>query len=171
MQSLLDLAQFMGGQDEVLLVLGLAFMLLSLFLHLFQLWQLTRLNKRYKRLLGGRSGEKTLEEILVNYFNSTRLALDKVQDLEGGCQRIGQKLKYSVQKIGLVRYNAFPNAAGDQSFALALLNGQGDGVVLSSLYGRNESRIYGKPVLKGTSTYHLTTEERAAIGRALEKGP
>lgn len=170
MQYFADILAVAANERGTVLVISLAFLLLSLLLHLLQMWQISRLNKRYQRLLGGLSGEKTLEEILLNYFNNTRLALDTVQNLDGNCQRLERQLKYCVQNIGLVRYNAFPDAAGDLSFALALLDENGDGVVLSSLYGRNESRIYGKPILRGTSTYHISKEEKAAIGRALQKG-
>ena len=56
---------------------------------------------------------------------------------------------------------------GKQSFALALLDCKGDGVVLSSLYGREESRVYAKPVKGGLSEYTLSKEEEAAVQQAL----
>ena len=170
MQPFLDLIFFVEGETGIVLVIALAILLLSLLLHLFQLWQLARLNKRYKRLLGGLSGGKRLEEILLTYFANGQSALAEVKGLKNKYQELEDQVECCVQNLGVVRYNAFPDAAGDLSFALALLDGKGDGVVLSSLYGRNESRIYGKPILRGTSTYHLTAEERTALGKARQKG-
>jgi hypothetical protein len=72
-----------------------------------------------------------------------------------------------LQNCGLVRFQAFENTGGDLSFALALLDGSGSGVVLSSLFGRDESRVYCKPVEEGKSTYVLSKEEQKAIEIAI----
>lgn len=72
----------------------------------------------------------------------------------------------SVQRVGLVRFNAFPDVGGEQSFALALLNRNMSGMVLSSLYGRSDSRVYAKEVTEGRSQHALSDEEREAIRQA-----
>lgn len=69
--------------------------------------------------------------------------------------------------VGLVRFNPFADAGGDQSFALALLNRESSGVVISSLYGREMSRMYAKSVEKGASKHQLSEEERQAIEQAM----
>jgi len=75
-------------------------------------------------------------------------------------------LENCVQKIGVVRYNAFHNVGSDQSFSVALLDSDDNGVVLSSIYGRDYSTTYAKPVRYGESEYILTEEEEDAIGLA-----
>ncbi|MGH7684254.1 MAG: DUF4446 family protein [Vulcanimicrobiaceae bacterium] len=73
-----------------------------------------------------------------------------------------------VPRIGFVRYNAFHDVGSDLSFALALLNAEGDGVVLNSLYSREETRTYGKAVKGFTSVVDASREEREAIDAARE---
>lgn len=73
----------------------------------------------------------------------------------------------AVQRIGLVRFDAFEDMGGRLSFAMALLDADGSGVVLSSINGRNETRIYAKPIERGQSRYNLSDEEEEAIRRAL----
>ena len=68
--------------------------------------------------------------------------------------------------VGLVRYNAFRETGSDLSFSLALLDRNFDGMVLTSLFGREESRCYGKPVKGGQSTHLLSEEEMQALNEA-----
>ncbi|NTV41155.1 MAG: DUF4446 family protein, partial [Candidatus Moranbacteria bacterium] len=73
----------------------------------------------------------------------------------------------SIHKVGIVRFNPFKDIGGDQSFALALLDGKDCGIVISSLHTREGTRIYSKPVIKGISEkYTLTEEEKNAIKEA-----
>ena len=80
-----------------------------------------------------------------------------------------KKSKFSVQKVALIRFNPFREVGGDQSFSVALLDGNNSGVVITSLYSREENRVYGKPVKNGESEYLLSEEEKEAIERA--RGP
>jgi hypothetical protein len=73
----------------------------------------------------------------------------------------------AVQRIGLVRFDAFEDLGGMLSFAVAMLDKEGSGVVLSSINGRNETRIYAKPIEHGASRINLSGEEEEAIRRAL----
>ncbi|MBY5161424.1 DUF4446 family protein [Salsipaludibacter albus] len=75
--------------------------------------------------------------------------------------------KDSLSRIGLVRYDAFADLAGAMSFSLAQLDERGDGVVLSAIAGRSDSRFYAKPIEGGRCEYELTPEERIAIERAI----
>jgi hypothetical protein len=72
----------------------------------------------------------------------------------------------SLQQVGLVRYQAYHDVGGDHSFALALLDSSGSGVVLNSLYHRDRCRVYAKPVSDWRSAITLTDEEQEAIERA-----
>jgi hypothetical protein len=70
--------------------------------------------------------------------------------------------------VGLVRYNAFNDTGGDQSYALALLDDHGDGAIVNGLFHRTECRVYVKPVQEWKSTYSMSDEEAEAIRRAKE---
>lgn len=77
------------------------------------------------------------------------------------------KLRAGVDRAELLRFRAFENVGSDLSFAFALLNQEGSGVVLSSIHNREESRVYAKPIKEGLSTYSLTGEEKEVIDRAM----
>jgi hypothetical protein len=71
-----------------------------------------------------------------------------------------------VPRVGFVRYNAFSDVGSELSYALALLNTEGDGVVVSSIFSREETRTFGKRVRKFQGEQDVSKEERAAISLA-----
>jgi len=81
-------------------------------------------------------------------------------------EKIKKENKFSVQKIGVVRFNPFKEVGSNQSFSIALLNGEDTGIVITSLYNREGNRIYGKPIKNGKSWYLLSDEEKKAIEEA-----
>ena len=74
----------------------------------------------------------------------------------------------SVRHVALLRYDAFEDVGGRLSFSCAMLDDQGSGVVLTSINGRQETRVYAKPIAEGRSGYNLSSEEEEAIRQALE---
>jgi hypothetical protein len=87
--------------------------------------------------------------------------------IEGQLAGLRDAVVHSIRNVGLVRFDAFEDMGGRLSFAVALLDEEGTGVVLSSINGRNETRIYAKPVERGASHITLSDEETEAIHRAL----
>lgn len=99
--------------------------------------------------------------------------LAQFKDLKENFERIFAELenlkrenKFNVQKVGIVRFNPFREVGGDQSFSIAILDGTDSGVVITSLYARTDSRVYGKPLKNGKSEYLLSEEEKKAIEKA-----
>lgn len=99
---------------------------------------------------------------------------DLAADIVGVVQRLDREnaelfvaARRSLQHVGLVRFDAFEDMGGRLSFSAALLDIDGNGLVLTSINGRNETRMYAKPVEHGVSKYHLSDEEQAAIRRAI----
>ena len=90
-----------------------------------------------------------------------------IRQVAGEQQRLGQLVRGAVQRVGLVRYDAFEDVGGRLSFSCAMLNDAGDGVVVTSINGRQDTRVYAKPVRQGESTYNLSEEEAAAIREAM----
>lgn len=74
----------------------------------------------------------------------------------------------SVQAAGLVKYDAYPDVGGEQSFSVAFANPRGDGLVVSSLHGRTNTRVYAKPVRNWGSDHNLSGEEISALDKARE---
>jgi hypothetical protein len=88
---------------------------------------------------------------------------------EKDIEHIYMLLEYCIQKVAVVRYNAFHNVGSDQSFSLALLDNEDSGVVVSGIFGRDSSTTYAKPVKNGVSDYILTEEEENAIAIARKR--
>src|SRR5438046_7028073 len=97
--------------------------------------------------------------------------LDTVAERVAALNRLHHEFEglaqHSIQKVGVVRFNPFADTGGDQSFAVALLDAEGNGVVLSSLHGRADTRIFAKSVQAGRSKHALSDEEQDAIRKAL----
>lgn len=76
-----------------------------------------------------------------------------------------------LRKVALVRYDAFADMSGRMSFSLAVLDEGGDGVTLSAISGRSDTRVYAKSVVAGTGEQELSPEERQAVSSALGTKP
>jgi hypothetical protein len=90
-----------------------------------------------------------------------------VRALNGTDRRQQFQIEGSVRRVALLRYDAFEDVGGRLSFSCAMLDEHGTGVVLTSINGRQETRVYAKPVAAGTSTYNLSAEEEEAIRQAM----
>jgi hypothetical protein len=77
----------------------------------------------------------------------------------------------SVRHVALLRFDAFEDVGGRLSFSCAMLDDHGTGVVLTSINGRQETRVYAKPVIEGASSFNLSTEEAEAIRQAMAPAP
>lgn len=104
---------------------------------------------------------------LVLALHRRQAALER-QLRRRGRSEPGQPSSMALQNVGLVRYRAFNDVGGDHSFALSLLDAQGDGVVLNGIYHRERCRVYAKPVRRWESEQILTDEEAEAVRRARE---
>ncbi|MDQ4075182.1 MAG: DUF4446 family protein [Chloroflexota bacterium] len=108
--------------------------------------------------------ESWLEEQRASLTDLAELVLT----LEAQVQTMQERVNHHVGRVGVVRFNPFNDTGGVQSFAVAWLDEEANGVVLSSLYSRSGMRIYAKPLERGESTYALSEEEEEAIRRAQE---
>ena len=143
------------------------FSLITLLLVILNYRRTGKIIRKYKRLMRG-ADNKNLEAMLYQQLDSIQSALTKIKDLESTHSEFNSRLNRSIQHIGVVRYNAFDHMGSDQSFSIAMLDEHGDGFVLTSLYGRNTSSTFAKPVKRRQSTYPLSDEEMEAIKRAFK---
>lgn len=128
--------------------------------------QMRKAQGRMRDLLSGADG-LDIESVLVEHGQKREELKKQVMTLEGRADVIERKLVRSKRHVGLVRYDAFPDIGGLQSFAMAIYDDNGDGVVVSSIIGRAEGRVYGKPLMAGKSDRNLTNEEQQAIEAAV----
>jgi hypothetical protein len=126
----------------------------------------SRIDARLRGLTRGEGGA-SLEAILDSHLDKVDAVARGLNDLDVRMAVLEAAQRRSFQRVGLVRYNPFDETGGNQSFALALLDANGDGWVLSSLHARSGTRIYAKAVSRGRSDVALSDEESAAVGQAL----
>lgn len=108
---------------------------------------------------------ENLDEVL-NYFRALE---NNFKDLSRELENLKKESVFSLQKIGILRYNPFSDVGSNQSFSIAILDGNDDGIVITSLYTREGNRLYGKPIKEGNSEYLLSNEEKEAIKIAQNK--
>ena len=111
--------------------------------------------------------DDTLRGMLDGQTQAFRRLEQAIRQLYDGQERLGQTMKGAVQRVGLVRYDAFEDVGGRLSFSCAMLNDEGDGVLVTSINGRQDTRVYAKPVYRGESLHNLSTEEAAAVREAM----
>lgn len=143
---------------------------------LLMLWVM-RVQSRTRRLesyidsvLQGVSGESTAQA-LVEYLRTVRSTAAALDHMRREHDQVVALMPGVVRHVGLIRFSPFHDTGGDQSFTLALLDGKRDGIVLTGLHSRSDSRLYAKPIESGSSTYALIPEEREAIQRAVSGMP
>lgn len=150
------------------LVLGLSFMMILLFLLVLILWiKLRRLKKRYNFFTGGnRRPDHNLEIQMRDYMEKVKDVQEKYGKVVDVVNDIRENVTGCTQKIGIVRYNPFEEIGGNLSFAIAILDGKDNGIVLNGIHSRTGTFTYAKPVESGVSTYVLCEEELQAIEEA-----
>ena len=124
------------------------------------------LRRRLRRVLPeGETGG--IDEILDRQLKRVESLSERVDALNKLHHELENLTQRTIQKVGVIRYNPFSDTGGDQSFAIALLDSLGNGVVLSSLHSRTDTRVFAKPVQSGRSKFQLSDEEQDAIKKAL----
>lgn len=160
-----EILELLKDYSLELLLASIFIGLICLILLIVNYSKTNKLIKKYNRLMKG-ADNKNLEAMLISHLDTIEDGLSRLDDIEADLKNQNARLKKCTQNIGLVRYNAFDQMGGDQSFSVALLDDRGDGFVLTNLYGRNSSSTFAKPVKLRQSTYPLTNEEMEAIERA-----
>lgn len=127
---------------------------------------LVLLELRLKKLFRGRKAEN-LQNVLAEIQNEMRQRAEKEKEIDSFLGNVEKRLGRSVQYVGVVRFNPYEGVGGDQSFSIAVLDERKNGFMLTGLYGREQSRIYAKPIAGGASQYQLSEEEKEAIEKAL----
>ena len=125
-----------------------------------------RLRRRHEQLYAGEGEDAGLAVALESLASRLAETTARTERLVARTEQIDAALAHAVQGVGLVRFRAFQDTGGDQSFALALADGEGNGVVISALYGRGATRIYAKPVQGWLSPKTLAVEEERALAQA-----
>ena len=127
---------------------------------------LKKLETRYRKLMRG-VNNKNLEDMVISYLDKIEAVKQDNEGMKQMNEQIHGELKTCVQNTSIIRYKAFEDVGSDLSFSLALLDGNHNGVIITSIYGRNESTTYAKPINKGISRYDLSQEEKKVLAQTI----
>jgi hypothetical protein len=120
-------------------------------------------NRKYLKFMKKLGNGSNLDEMLKKYLEDVKEIKKDNSEIKAYYTKLDHDIDCCIQKIGLVRYNAFKDVGSDLSFAIALLDRNDNGVVFNGLYGSESSNIYAKPIKGGVSKYQLSEEEKNAL--------
>lgn len=154
-------AAITSNAGAVAIACGLAVLFL-LALAVLQARRIGRLQRRLDGLTRGEDG-RNLEAVLGAHLDKV-LAVGRANDeLEARLAVLEDVQRHAFQRLGLVRFNPFEDTGGNQSFALAVLDADEHGFVVSSLHARSGTRVYAKALIHGRSESTLSAEEAEAL--------
>lgn len=153
-------------QQTVLKVLPIALGSLALVVALVAHGRFSSARRSLKLLQGSFDG-KTLLDAVASYADEVRATQQDLLEMGARQDDLFAALGLSARNLSVVRYDAFEEMGGRLSFSVAVLDDHGTGLVLSSINGRSESRVYAKEVQQGASEHTLSPEEKQAIDEAL----
>ena len=156
-------------RTDTFLIIILLIYVLSIILLILNHLKLTKLKNEYSEFMKKLGNGKNIDENLKVYMDRVQKVEDLNKEIIQYCERLDKTVDTCIQKIGIVRYNAFKDVGSNLSFTLALLDNNNNGVVLNGIYSRDNSNIYAKPIKDGKSEYILSDEEKEAIEKAINE--
>lgn len=122
---------------------------------------------KLKKLFRGAEGHDL--ETVIKSMGDALVSFEKKQEvIDKRLEVMDKKVTKHVRGVGLIRFNPFTDQGGTQSFSLALLNEDKDGVVISSLFARERTSVYAKPISNMSSSFELSDEEKQALDKAVK---
>ena len=149
----------------ILFCVSLVFVLLAVALLITCNIKLRKLSRLYGEFMRGKDAS-SLEAVMINALAVSEQAVTAAEINSKQLKEQDVRIQGCVQKVGAVRYNAFADMGGDLSFSVALMNQKSNGIVMTSITGRQDNRFYCKPLVAGRSVYPLSPEEENAIREA-----
>jgi hypothetical protein len=125
----------------------------------------TILEHRLRKFFAGSKGHN-LEDTMAQIMKHLKDVKETQIHINEHLLAVDGRLAKSIRNIQTVRFNPFDDAGSNQSFAMSFLNDEGDGVVISSLYARDRMSIFAKPIVRGSSEFELSVEEKAVVEKA-----
>ena len=157
------------NNSGIIILAFLALILLLLIWNTFLQMGFNHLKKNNEEFFAGTKA-KNLEQVILGQAKNLKTLDKEIQELFEISNQINALALRSIHRVGIIRFNPFKDVGGNQSFAIALLNGKDNGIVISSLYTREGTRVYSKDVKDGVSEkFPLTEEEIKAIKIAKKK--
>ena len=148
--------------STLIAIIALAVVVLILIIHAFVL------EKRLKKLLQGKNAQ-SLENVIIDMQERINTNAAYCSKNESAINTLISKIKKSIRNVQTLRFKPFEDAGSNQSFAIAIVDDEQNGVVLSSLYTRDRMSVFAKPIKNGFSEYELTNEEKNVLESAKQE--
>ena len=161
------IAEYLGFDSDYLIIALAAIVVVMIVLWIVNIIQIKKLKKNYKIFMKGKDA-KSLEEVLIRRLDQVDSLILSNNQNEKDIQNIFANMKFTFQKVGLVKYDAFQEMGGKLSFSVALLNEKNDGFVLNAVHSREGCYTYIKEIVDGNSIIVLAEEEQEALKMAME---
>ncbi|MEG1257086.1 DUF4446 family protein [Clostridium sp.] len=161
-----EIIEFLSEYQILIILALLVLVVVLIIIVISSLISISKLKDKYRKIMRG-TNNRNLEELLVN-------SLDKIDDMYKAteqvkviCDETSNAVTSCVQKVAIQRYKAFEDIGSDLSYSIAMLDGFNNGVIITSIYSRNESITYAKPIDNGISRYDLSKEEENVLHQAI----
>ena len=159
------ISQMLGFDSDYIIIGLVAVVLIMFIIMIVNLVQISKLKKRYKIFMSGKNA-RNLEKTLIERLDQVDTLLEANAANEKNIKVLFNKMKFTFQKVGLVKYDAFNEMGGKLSFSLALLNEKNDGFVMNAVHSREGCYTYVKEIIDGNSIIVLSPEEQEALDMA-----
>lgn len=159
------IAKLLGFDSDYIIIALAAVTLILLILYIINVVQMAQLKKRYKIFMSGKNA-RNLEKTLIERLDQVDELLEANTANERNIKTLFANMKFTFQKVGLVKYDAFNEMGGKLSFSLALLNETDNGFVMNAVHSREGCYTYVKEIIDGNSVIILSEEEKEAVEMA-----
>ena len=163
------IAEYLGFDSDYIIIGLVAVCLILLICVIINFVQMHKLKKKYKVFLSGKNA-KSLEETLIRRLRQVDDLNDANAENEKNIKKLFANMQPTIQKFGLVKYDAFNEMGGKLSFSLALLSQTNNGFVMNAVHSREGCYTYVKEIIDGHSVISLAEEEQEALDMAMKSG-
>ncbi len=160
------ISQYLGFDSDYIIIGLAAFVLILFILYIVNVVQMKKLKKKYRIFMDGKDA-KSLEDTLIKRLDEVDDLLEANHKNEKSIKVLMKKMKFTYQKMGLVKYDAFHEMGGKLSFSLAMLNEKNDGYIINAMHTREGCYTYIKEIVDGNSIIVLSDEETEALNMAM----
>ena len=158
--------QYLGFSSDYIIIGLSALVLIMIILLIVFISQMSQLKKRYKIFMEG-SNARSLEDTLIYRLEQVDELIEANASNERNIDAIFKNMQGCVQKLGLVKYDAFNEMGGKLSFSLCMLNEKNSGYIINAMHSREGCYTYVKEIIDGNSIIQLAEEEEQALEQAL----
>ena len=161
------ISEYLGFDSDFIIIGLVVFVIVLIVLQIINMVQIGKMKKKYKIFMSGKNA-KSLEDTLLKRLDQVDELIGQNSTNEKNIKKLFDNMKFTFQKVGIVKYDAFHEMGGKLSFSLALLNETDDGFVLNAVHSREGCYTYIKEIVGGNSIIVLADEEQEALNMAKE---